>query len=269
MAAKDSNGWLVIVDPNRRYLREGDRDRVRFTYLHDGWSESKSAQWSSTAVLGRSEPIRGYMASGPRVIQLQLAIPPEADNFPEAPYTRSRVLPISSRIQRPPARFTTAGEAAQIAAQQSGGLTISTTVFGQSEEYTTNYFYQKWRVLDFIRSLVYPEYGSKTDIIYPPPRVLVIFGTWFSLLGICTSWNMTHRGPFDSGDPLIADQYESFGGSADPAMRRGTMTPYYTEVSLTIEEADEPYSWREVYEGILRIGGSEKKFGSLSSVTGI
>ena len=66
MAAKDSNGWLVIVDPNRRYLREGDRDRVRFTYLHDGWSESKSAQWSSTAVLGRSEPIRGYMASGPQ-----------------------------------------------------------------------------------------------------------------------------------------------------------------------------------------------------------
>lgn len=270
MAANDSNGWLVILDPEHRYLRPGERDRIRFTYLHDGWSESKSAQWASTPVLGRSEPIRGYMGSSPRVIQIQLAVPPEADNFPEAPYTRSRVIPVSSRIQSAngvTSAFLTPAERAQYGLTSIGSAT-GTAVADRTEQNTVNYFYQKWRVLDFIRSLVYPQYGPQTPVIYPPPRVGVFFGRWFSLIGICTSWNMVHRGPFDCGDPAYAEALSPFVGNDTSYFSRGTMTPFFTEVSMTIEEADEPYSWRDVYEGILRLGREDKKLGALGSTIG-
>jgi len=261
MAKRDSRGWLVVVDPNRRYIFPGERDRIRFTYMHDGWNESKSAQYSSTAVLGRSEPVRGYMGSGPRVLQIQLTVPPEADDFPTRPYT-TRVVPLAQRVRAFNQVDRTSGEGQSIGTDANGNPIFSTTVTANSLD---NYFTQKWEVLDFLRALVYPQYNDDTQmVIYPPPRVLVLLGTWFSLLGIVTSWSFTHKGPNDAGDP----QYMTTGRwrqATGYGPEKGTMTPYYTEVSLTIEEADEPYSYREVLNGKLRTSGTDKKIASLSS----
>ena len=190
---EDTKGWLVIADPNHLYLpSSGGRtsDRIQFSYLQDNFTESKAANYSATQVLGRSEPIRGYLGSTARALNLQLMIPVEGD--------------------RPPT--------------QVGTSSSMETVFKRKSE-----------VVDFIRSLVYPHYSAETqNMTYPPPRVLVIFGSWFSMLGIVTNYSMTHRSPWAS---------------------QGNMMPYVTEVTLTIEECDEPYSFRDVYGGTLKTGG--------------
>lgn len=196
----DIQGWLVIADPNEIYLPKEDsgkiKDRIQFTYLHDNFTESKAANYSSTAVLGRSEPIRGYVGSTPRTLNLQLAVPIEGDGLPMQP-------------------------------NLSGAL---------DENYlqTVQTFKRKLEVLDFIRALVYPHYTEKTNrLTFPPPRVLVILGQWFSMLGIVTNFSMTHKSPWASQ----------------------LMAPYLTEVNLAIEECDQPYSFKDVITGKLTLGG--------------
>lgn len=193
IAAKhDTRGWLVIADSKGIYLpKAGERvfDRIQFTYLQDNFTESKAANYSATQVLGRSEPVRGYLGSSARALNLQLMVPVDGDR-PTPPKTTDNIDEILSR---------------------------------------------KSEVIDFLRSLVYPHYSAETqNMVNPPPRVLVIFGSWFSMLGIVTNYSMTHRSPWAP---------------------YGNMMPFITEVSLTIEECDEPYSFQDVYKGALKTGG--------------
>jgi hypothetical protein len=163
--------------------------------MHDNFTESKSANYSSTQILGRSEPIRGYMGSSARAINLQLEVPIEGDKPPMQP---------------------SAGTPQSLQQMQQ--------IFGRKSE-----------VLDFIRSLAYPHYSQQTNhMTYPPPRVLVILGQWFTMVGIVQNWTMTHRAPW-----------------AD----KGLMMPHFTEVNLTIEECNLPYSFQDVYGGVLTRGG--------------
>lgn len=215
-------GWLVIVD--KTYLpTAGDRryDRIKFTYLQDNFSESKAANYSSTAILGRSEPVRGYLGSSPRAINLQLMIPVEGDGLPG----RGELVTSSIRFVGDP---------------RSADFQYGQFVAPPPSNVPTNVtFKRKLEVMDFIRSLVYPHYNTQTQkMVHPPPRIQIILGTWFSLLGIVTNYSMTHRAPWAP---------------------EGDMTPYYTDVSLTVEECDQPYSFQDVYGGILRTGGSERK----------
>ena len=240
---EDISGWLVIVgsaNKSNPYIpREGlnslsfpgapprNYDRIRFTYLHDNFSEQKSASYTSTQVLGRSEPIRGYLGSSPRTIQLTLEVPIEGDD-----------LPVMSGIPIPHVtssiKFFTQND--DIPAEQK--LQKDLLPNASSIARTTGMdaiFNRKMEVLDFIRSLVYPHYTQETqNMLYPPPRVLVLLGRWFSMLGIVSNWTMTHKGPWAV---------------------EGNMSPYFTQVGITVEECDAPYSFRDVYAGVLRPGG--------------
>lgn len=227
MAAKDSEGWIVILDPNDRYMPTVKRkyDRVRFTYLHEGWTESKSAHYSSTAILGRSEPVRGYMGSSPRTINLVLSVPPEGDKLPGTSFETGFGL--------------NSEELKQEENPETGDVIFRSEVTYQDR----TYFSRKQEVLDFFRSLVHPQYGPSSSVIYPPPRVLIFFGNWFSLVGIVESYSMNHRAPWDDK----------------------SMTPHHSEISVTVSECDEPYSWNEVYDGVLSRTGFMDKSSNLNS----
>lgn len=235
MAKDDSEGWLVILDRQERYMKnvKRKRDRIRFTYLHEGWSESKSANYSATQILGRSEPVKGYMGSSARVINLVLSIPPEGDLFPGASADTAQAV-----------QGFTVTQSKSSPEEFAAGINphFSADVTKQSQ----GYFIRKQEVLDFVRSLVYPQYGPQSSVIYPPPRVLIFFGEWFSLVGVVEAWSMTHKGPWDTL----------------------TMTPHHTDLNLTVSETDEPYSWNEVFDGVLSKSGFIDKHPSLSSSIG-
>jgi hypothetical protein len=221
LTKSDIQGWLVIVDPNSVYQPKNlmGYDRIQFTYQQDNFSESKSANYSSTAILGRSEPVRGYLGSSPRAINLQLMIPPDGDG------AQAGQKVVSST------NISYEGQVGLV-----GDPTNQNTSYTISNPTTNTAFARKLQVIDFIRSLVYPFYGQKTnEQLYPPPRVLMYMGSppWFSLIGIVTSYNMVHRAPWAS---IL-------------------MAPYFTEVSITIEECDVPYSFSDVYTGALQSGG--------------
>lgn len=223
----DIQGWLVVVDPDNIYqpVQTAGYDRIQFTYMEDNFSESKSANYSSTQILGRSEPVRGYLGSSPRAISLQLRIPIEGDDQPTA-VPKQKVQVTSGLV--------------------GDTTTTSTQTYTLSDPDQSDIFARKLQVVDFLRSLVYPHYGSATQqLVYPPPRVLVIFGTWFSLLGIVTNYNMIHKAPWAQND----------------------MTPFFSDVSLTIEECDEPYSFQNVLSGALRTGGLDHSKNSASALT--
>lgn len=220
-----SEGWLIILD--KAYLaKAGSRqyDRIRFTYLTDNFTESKSANYSATSILGRSEPVRGYLSSSARAINLQLAVPLSGDEPEQVKVLTPKTWSTLSFGDERTADFQNGEFVTQKAETQAD--------IGES-------FKRKLEVLDFIRSLTYPHYTADTQkIVQPPPRVQVILGTWFSLVGILMSYSMTHRSPWAP---------------------EGDMTPYFTDVSLTIEECDQPYSFQDVYGGILRTGGATRK----------
>ena len=214
----DIQGWLVIADPGKIYNAKQLQgyDRIQFTYMQDNFSESKSANYSSTAILGRSEPVRGYLGSTARAINLQLMIPPDGDGSP----VQSLAI-TDSNISFP------GGET---------GQSVTNATFTLDPPVVAEDFTRKLQVIDFIRSLVYPNYGQQSQqMVYPPPRVLVLLGSWFSMLGIVTTYNMVHKAPWKNTD----------------------MTPYYTDVSITVEECDEPYSFKDVYTGALRQSGKQ------------
>ena len=218
----DVQGWLVIVDPNNVYQAKQTvgYDRIQFTYMEDNFSESKSASYSSTAILGRSEPVRGYLGSSPRTLALQLRIPIEGDNIPS-------YIPKKQTTQVTSSLITEAGT-------QS---TTATKDYVLTDPSIVDTFTRKLQVIDFIRSLVYPHYGSQTQqLLYPPPRVLVSLGSWFSMIGIVTSFNMTHKAPW----------------------AQGLMAPYFTDVSLSVDECDEPFSFQDILSGSLRNSGFDR-----------
>lgn len=47
-------------------------DRIVFTYMPDKFSETKSAEYASVSILGRSEPVMGYASSSARIFNIGL-----------------------------------------------------------------------------------------------------------------------------------------------------------------------------------------------------
>lgn len=56
---------------------------IRFPYMPESFSESKSAEYAQVPVLGRSEPLLGYRGSGPRIFNLNLTFVAHAEPFLE------------------------------------------------------------------------------------------------------------------------------------------------------------------------------------------
>lgn len=83
--------------------------RITFNWMPASFSESKSANYANTQILGRSEPVLGYASSGPRVFSIPLVFAAHNDAFNEVVQTtravRSWVYPdytASGEPQLPP-----------------------------------------------------------------------------------------------------------------------------------------------------------------------
>lgn len=246
MAYGETEGYLMIDDPNGRYLGEfsginlanGVQTMLRFTHIQENYSISKAAQYSSSTVLGRSEPIRGYSNSGPRVLSLSLKVPPD-----DSVHASNETPQAASGIWYDDRLGVYMGGGMEVPGYQDRvAALVQVNTQPDRDSQTAALMRQKWAKIDFLQSLVYPYYDNTSAIILPPPPVLVMIGTWLSMRGIVTSINFTHHAPYDVS----------------------TMTPYYTDVNLTIEEADQPYSFQDILTGKQRENGyrSDRSQGS-------
>lgn len=218
------NAWLVIENKGQMesYTNKPELDRIQLTYLEPGsFTVSKSANYASVQILGRSEPVRGYAHSSPRVVNLQISVPP---------------MTIQPDFSSSDSSVSTAGLIKNLPKMSVFGSAISQYLRdnaqsrkqgGVSSQQRGQIFVDKKRILNFLQSLVYPHYNPSARIIQPPPPVLLIFHKFMRLRGIVTSVSFKHSPPYD------------------PA----TATPYFTDVSLTIEESNRPWSFRDVYSG--------------------
>lgn len=223
------NAWLVLdnKDLKERYTSDGELDRIQLSYLEPGsFTVQKSANYATVQILGRSEPVRGYAHSSARVISLQIMVPPMTvqPNFKssDSMMTRHGVSKIAGALGGIAPAMSSA-----LSAFSSRDNAPTRKQGGVSQSQRDQIFLDKKTLLHFLQSLVYPYYNPASRIIMPPPPVLLIFGEFMWLRGVVTNVTMKHSPPYDPK----------------------TATPYFTEVNLTIEEANRPYSFRDAYTG--------------------
>ena len=80
-------------------------DRVNFKYMPTMFTESKTANYQNTPILGRSEPVLGYAGSGPRIFNIPLTFAatnnPWTDVIQPVRTARSWVYPDYSQADTP------------------------------------------------------------------------------------------------------------------------------------------------------------------------
>lgn len=224
------NAWLAIDNSALQgdsYTQPGEMDRLQLAFLEDGsFTVQKQANYATVQILGRSEPVRGYAHSTARAFSIQIVVPP---------FTLQPDLSSAQSV------FSEATFKYDKAAKGLGPMSSLANAIGQSlrerkdarkaqgvqAQNRKQIFLDKKTILNFLSSLVHPHYNSAARIISPPPPVFLIFGEFMWVRGIVTSVQMKHSAPYD------------------PA----TCTPYFTYVSLSIEEANRPWSFRDAFTG--------------------
>jgi len=80
-------------------------DRINFKYMPQMFTESKTANYQNTPILGRSEPVLGYAGSSPRIFNIPLTFAattdPKADVIDPIRVVRSWVYPDYSEANTP------------------------------------------------------------------------------------------------------------------------------------------------------------------------
>lgn len=174
-----NNGYILDLYASSESGR--GMDRLYFTYIPDQFDESKDSHYAHIDILGRSEPIQGYLGSGPRCFNITIPIPLDA-------------VGVSNSIQ--------------------------------------DLIYQKNQKINFLRSLAYPDYNPASRLMRPPPPILIVFGSFFVIRGVAQGFRMNHRAPYEPN----------------------TLTPYFTDCSLLIEEtATIPWSNLDIKSGMMAI----------------
>jgi hypothetical protein len=128
--------------------------------------DTKSANWSATSIIGRSEPIQGYSDSGPRVLSFTLEFAESVDQG-------------DSTSHGPEAN----------------------TVGGNTEIARAWYVKQ---AVHWLQSLVYPDYSKQ--LVNHPPVCLVVIGEAIGSRCICKDVSVTWKGPWEpqSLTPILA-----------------------------------------------------------------
>lgn len=133
---------------------------IRFHYMPESISESKSSIWKPVDILGRSEPIRFYSSSGIRKIDLTLMF-----------HVREAGIVLSDT--------------------NLNDNTIGPLVPDHENDIEIN--------VRFLRSLVYPDYSDSARAAFtpaPPPVVLLKIGDWLFMRSIVTNVIVDRHGPW-------------------------------------------------------------------------
>lgn len=164
-----ANGVREIPGTMIKDISTAQGGELHFQSMPTEISDSKSANWTPTEILGRSEPLQGYANSGPRVISFTLDFANSAD-YGDQP------------VHGPEAN----------------------TPGGNTEMEPTEYVLN---AVHWLQSLVYPDYDDEVGgLVKPPPVCALVIGELIRSRVICKDVQVTWRGPWepDSLTPLFA-----------------------------------------------------------------
>lgn len=142
------------------YIKDLSTNEVlTFGYIPEEISDTKAANYAQIEIPGRSEPVFGYVSSGPRELSLHLKF-------------------IAGIGQTKYAALTSDGETPSNSALVADNtLTVLTKT--------------RW-----LQSLMYPDY-STSDYTLPPHQVLLSIGLLIKSVCIIPSVNVTYKAPYD------------------------------------------------------------------------
>jgi hypothetical protein len=150
------------------YLKDMENGEIlNFGYIPEEISDTKAANYAQIDVPGRSEPIFGYINSGPREFSLHLKF-------------------IAGIGQTKFAASTEDETPANVALITDSPVSVLVKT--------------RW-----LQSLMYPDY-SKADYTLPPHKVLLSVGLLIKSVCIVPSVNVTYKSPYDQNLlPFIAE----------------------------------------------------------------